>query len=340
MASRLLCLWGCPMHGNNADVLITGAAGFIGSHLAEHFVGKGNTVVGVDCFTDYYRRSIKERNISSLMASNKFVLRPLDLACNDLSDLNDLFPAPPIVFHLAAEPGVRNASISDLGDYLKNNVLATARLLSWCADLVPLKVVYVSTSAVYGDSRLLPATEDNPARPISVYGATKLTCENLCHVYWREHGIPVSIVRLFTVFGPRQRPDMAFCRFLSAVARGLDIDLRGEGDQTRDFTYVTDAVNGIARSVNCPDGEIVNIGSGNSYSLKDAIRVIERVAGKEARVRVCRRHRCDMMHTLADISKAKVVIGYEPQIDLVEGLTKQMVWMLQNTHRIAWTDRS
>jgi len=243
-----------------SKALVSGVAGFIGSHLAERLIEEELDVIGVDSFEDYYPRWIKEKNIEGLLKSPKFTF----VEANLLSD--SLF----------------NSSFQV---YTNNNILTTQRLLELAKDLNIRKFIYASSSSVYGNVQNLPIKEDTATRPLSPYGVSKLAGENLCYLYWRNFGIPVVCLRYFTVYGPRQRPDMAFHKFIKGIVRGEEICIYGDGTQTRDFTYVSDVVEANLLALNAPSGEIFNIGGGRRISLMDALRLIEALLKRKARVR-------------------------------------------------------
>jgi len=239
--------------------LITGAAGFIGSHLTEHCLGLGWRVTAVDAFTDYYDPSAKRRNASSFADDPRCTLVEADLLELDLASLLDGIS---VVFHLAAQPGVRT-SWDEFDVYVRQNVTATQRLLA-AAGKAPLeRFVVASSSSVYGDAESLPTGEDVVPRPVSPYGATKVATEQLAHIYWRNFGVPTVTLRYFTVYGPRKRPDMAFNRLIACSLDGQPFEVFGDGNQTRDFTFVTDAVAGtIAAGIGAEPGMAYNIGGG------------------------------------------------------------------------------
>jgi len=306
--------------------LVTGCAGFIGSHLTEELLNKGYKVVGVDCFSDYYPKWIKERNIEKVLRDENFSFLQADIL---KLDLNSIIKDVDYVFHEAAQPGVRKSWGKEFKIYVDNNILATQRLLEACKDNKKLiKFVFASSSSVYGDSEKLPLKEDDKVRPISPYGASKLACENLCYLYWKNYGVPVVSLRYFTVFGERQRPDMAFHRFIKAILNNDEIVIYGDGSQTRDFTYVGDIVHATANAAESEAaGEIFNIGGGSKIMLKKALEIIQELIGKEAFISYTKTQKGDMKHTFADISKAKRLLDYKPEVSLKEGLEKEISWI-------------
>lgn len=310
--------------------LVTGAAGFIGSHLAERLVNKGYHVIGVDCFTDYYPRDIKERNIQTVLDAENFDFVEADLLNTDLAVLLDNVD---YVFHEAAQAGVRASWGEDFQIYTRNNVLATQRLLEAAKDNELEKFVYASSSSIYGDAQSYPTPEDTPPKPISPYGVTKLAGEHLCMLYWKNFHVPSVVLRYFTVYGPRQRPDMAFHKFIAAMLKGEPITIYGAGEQTRDFTFVDDAVeaNLLAMEADVV-GEVFNIGGGSKITVNRVIKMLEEIINNDADVKHIARQKGDVRHTAADISKARKLLGYEANVELREGLELQFDWMGRIKH--------
>ncbi|OFW03708.1 MAG: UDP-glucose 4-epimerase [Acidobacteria bacterium RIFCSPLOWO2_02_FULL_68_18] len=305
--------------------LVTGTAGFIGSHLAEHLVDAGATVVGIDCFTDNYARPLKERNLERLCRAPRFSLveRPL-------ADVNlpALLADVTHVFHLAAQPGVRNSWGRDFRVYTVNNVEATQLLLEACVGTPIERVVYASSSSVYGDEVSLPMREDVRPQPVSPYGVTKLAAEQLCYLYHVNHGVPTVSLRYFTVYGPRQRPDMGFTRFFSAVMHGRAVPMFGDGRQTRDFTFVADAVAATtAAATRGTPGGVYNIGGGSRVQLLDVFELIRQVTGRPLRIERLDPQRGDMRDTYADTARARADLGFAPTVTLEQGLRAQYEWM-------------
>ncbi len=304
--------------------LVTGCAGFIGSHLAEKLIQSGFEVMGIDSFTDYYDRRIKEMNVQSLLNSGRFTLIREDLLS---TDLDRLLEGVDYIFHHAAQPGVTASWGGRFETYLNNNILATQRLLE-SAKKIPLKsFIFASSSSVYGDCEL-PMREDRLLSPISPYGVSKLACENLCYSYWKNFGVPAVSLRYFTVYGPRQRPDMAFHKFIRAILKGEQITIYGDGNQTRDFTYIEDAVkaNFLVIEKNC-SGEVFNIGGGTHIKVNEVVVLLERLIKKKALVRHIDPQKGEMRDTLADIGKAKAWLNYNPRFDLPEGLMREIEWV-------------
>ena len=301
--------------------LVTGAAGFIGSHLCERLLADGHAVTGVDCFTPYYPRPVKERNLAPLLGRPHFTFQELDLA-----------NAPPAaavagvewVFHLAAMPGL-NRSWTNFDEYNRCNLTATHRLLEALRDSPSLKrLVYASTSSVYG--KYASGDESLPTKPSSPYGITKLAGEQLCRVFGDEFGVPVVVLRFFSVYGPRQRPDMGYHLFIDAVLRGKPITLTGDGLQVRGNTYVADCVDATVRAAGAMPGEVFNLGGGELVTVIDVIRRIERIVGQPA---VIERHpprKGDQLATGADAGKLFRHVGWKPTTGIDDGLAKQVEW--------------
>lgn len=305
--------------------LVTGVAGFIGSHIAERLVALGHQVVGVDSFTDYYPPWIKRRNLLGLREQPDFTFVEGDLTELDLAPL---LAGVDWVFHQAAQAGVRASWGSSFYVYLRDNVLATQRLLEAAKEVSLAKLVYASSSSVYGDAERLPTAETALPRPVSPYGVTKLAAEHLCHLYWRNYDVPAVMLRYFTVYGPRQRPDMAFHIFARALWRGEPIGIFGDGLQTRDFTYIDDAVTAnLLAAEQGPPGEVYNIGGGSRITLRDALAHLERATGRAAIVQPLPAQKGDARHTAADIRKAKRQLSYRPTVGIDEGLATEAAWV-------------
>ena len=319
--------------------LVTGVAGFIGSHLAERLLAEGYEVIGVDCFTDYYPRPVKERNLSALRNSDRFRFVEADLRT---ADLEPLLEGVDYVFHLAAQAGVRASWGENFAVYTEHNILATQRLLEAVSRVSRSsrssrgsaksarsvdKFIYASSSSVYGDTPNLPMREDSLPRPISPYGVTKLAGEHLCQLYHYNFGVPTVSLRYFTVYGPRQRPDMAFHRFIRAILEGKPIVVYGDGEQTRDFTFVADAVEATVLAMRCEaTGVAFNIGGGSRVTINRAIELLEEIVGRRAVVEHREPQHGDVRHTLADTSAAREVLGFAPKVSLEEGLRAQVAW--------------
>jgi nucleoside-diphosphate-sugar epimerase len=300
--------------------LVTGCAGFIGSHLTDRLLADGYEVTGIDCFTDYYPRKIKESNIQDALQHRNFTFIEKDILAMSV------YPDVDFVFHEAAQAGVRASWGSSFSIYTRNNIEATQRLLEYYKDRPLKKFVYASSSSVYGDAPL-PMREDMRPQPVSPYGVSKLAAEHLCYLYWKNFGLPTISLRYFTVYGPRQRPDMAINKFVKAVIDGSTLTLYGDGSQTRDFTFVSDIVeaNILASRYN-EGGEVFNIGGGSRITVNSLISEIEKNCGKNAKIVYEERQKGDALDTLADPSNAKQNIGWNPQVSIREGVKKYVHW--------------
>ena len=305
--------------------IVTGAAGFAGSHLADRLLALGHEVVGVDCFTDYYDRTIKEQNIVAARRDAHFQLLDEDLLDVDLVSLLD---GADYVFHLAGQAGVRPSWGAHFAGYLRHNIAATQRLLEAAKDAKLQRFVFASSSSVYGDAKTLPVTEETIPRPVSPYGVTKLAAEHLCSLYGRVYGLPVVSLRLFTVYGPRQRPEMAIQRFLTAAASGERVSIYGDGAQTRDFTFVDDVVQAHVRAMDASGGEAVyNICGGSRISVNDLLDLIRHVSGRPLEVEYEEAAPGDARHTLGDNSRARAALGFDPQTKVADGVAAQWRWL-------------
>jgi len=303
--------------------LVTGAAGFVGSHLSERLVGLGHEVVGVDRFSDYYPRSYKESNLGLLRKEPLFRLVEADLS---VAPLSPLLVEVDVVFHQAAQAGVRASWGQSFDSYLRDNVLSTQRLLEAAKELGTVrKIVYASSSSVYGDTSDLPMRETSATHPHSPYGVTKLAAEHLMELYRNNFGLPSASLRYFTVYGPRQRPDMAFHKFIEATLSGKPIPVFGDGEQTRDFTYVSDIVDANVSAGFGTALGVFNVGGGSRVTLNEVLAEVGALAG-EIRLDRLGREAGDVKHTWADVSAAKAALGYHPKVTLREGLAKQVEW--------------
>jgi nucleoside-diphosphate-sugar epimerase len=307
------------------NALVTGAAGFIGSHVVAALLNEGAQVTGVDAFTDYYARSIKESNLDVNRSREGFTF--VEGRLQDL-DLRELLQGVTHVFHLAAQAGVRRSWGRDFRVYTDNNVDATQQLLEACVGLPLHRVVYASSSSLYGDNASIPMREDALPQPVSPYGVTKLAAEQLCYLYFVNHGVPAVSVRYFTVYGPRQRPDMAFHRFFRAALTGQPIVLYGDGGQTRDFTFVADAVAATiaAGTVGVP-GRAYNIGGGSRVTVNDVLAIVQRLVGHPVEVRREPVQKGDMRDTYADTTLARADLGFAPTVSLEQGLESEYRWI-------------
>jgi len=305
--------------------LVTGGAGFIGSTLSEHLLGQGAEVVAIDCFTDYYPRPVKESNLVGLRGRPGYQFVEADV---NAVDLDALLAGVSHVFHLAAQAGVRKSWGRDFHTYTRLNVDATQRLLEGCVGKPIERVVYASSSSVYGDAVSLPMREDVMVQPVSPYGVTKLAAEHLCQLYFVNYQVPAVALRYFTVYGPRQRPDMGFHRFFSAVLDGRPVAQYGDGLQTRDFTFVADAVTATAAAaVRGTPGGVYNIGGGSRVSLREVFDIVARVSGRSVRMDRQPPQKGDMRDTYADTTRARADLGFVPSIGLEDGLRAMCNWM-------------
>jgi nucleoside-diphosphate-sugar epimerase len=318
-------------------VVVTGAAGFIGSHLCERLLADGHEVVGVDCFADYYDRARKERNLRDAMSRKSFTLEEVDIA---QADVKRLLGGASIVFHLAGQPGVRPSWGPDFDRYVHDNIVATQRLLEGLRDVPLERFVFASSSSVYGNAEVFPTKESTLPRPISPYGMTKLAAEHLVFVYMRNFNMPATALRYFTVYGPRQRPDMAFYRFMDAMVDGREIEIFGDGKQTREFTYVSDAVDGTVKAASADViGQVINLGGGSRVTVNRVIDTLESISHLEARRRYLPAAPGDPRHTGASINQARDRLEWEPRVALHEGLTRQWEWF-QDAREAAKTSGS
>lgn len=308
--------------------LITGAAGFIGSSLADELLAQGHSVVGIDCYVPYYARTIKERNLESALLHKNYQFIE--------GDINDLFEDPnspllddiDVVFHQAAQAGVRASWGKDFVIYTDNNILATQRLLEACRLHPNVKVIYASSSSVYGETDRFPMAETDLPKPVSPYGVSKLAAEHLMNLYSINYGVNTCSLRYFTVYGPRQRPDMAFHRIIKSVLTGETFKLFGTGEQTRDFTYIADIVKA---NIQCAQhgrpGSVYNVGGGNRVSMNQVIEKLEKIAGRKANVIREGKQLGDVTNTGADVSRAKKDFGYSPEVDLETGLRNELQYI-------------
>jgi len=303
--------------------LVTGVAGFIGSHLAQHLLAHGYEVLGLDCFTPYYSAELKRENLTPLLGNGGFSFWE-----KDILDLEELPPELSQIYHLAAQPGVRGSWGPGFETYLRDNVLATQRLLELSRSRPLRKFIYASSSSVYGENQSLPLQENELPSPISPYGLTKYAGEELCRLYAQNYGIPVVSLRYFTVYGPRQRPDMAFHRFIKAILQGEEVVIFGDGEQRRDFTYFSDVVE-ATRRVGESDlvQETLNVGGGRWISINDTLRIIGRLCGGRAKIIYQDVQKGDVKDTLADTSKIERELGFKPAVKVDEGLRQEVEWL-------------
>lgn len=310
-----------------ANHIVTGVAGFIGSHLAETLLKQGHRVIGIDQFNDYYDPSLKQKNIANLETHPA-----LTLIKGNIQDLDwiELLESVEVVYHQAAQAGVRASWGKGFLNYTERNINATQIILEAAKQVKKVKrIVYASSSSIYGNAETMPTPETICPQPVSPYGITKLAAERLCWLYHRNFDVPVTALRYFTVYGPRQRPDMAFHKFFKAAIHDETIKIYGDGQQTRDFTFISDVVaaNLAAGKVSEAVGEAFNIGGGSRVILTDVLATMEQIIGRSIRKEYVARAKGDARHTSADVSKAKKNLGYDPQVSLQQGLTKEWEWI-------------
>lgn len=312
-----------------ALAIVTGAAGFIGSTLVKWLLADPQwDVIGIDAFTDYYDPATKRSNLEGVH-SDRFELLEADLTGMDL----DVVRGAAVVFHLAGQPGVRGSWGAQFHTYLEQNVLATQRLLEAVVGSEKLRAfVYSSSSSVYGDALRYPTRETDLPAPKSPYGVSKLAAEHLCSLYAANHGVPTRSLRFFTVYGPRQRPDMAFHRFIRAGLAGEPVTVYGDGRQVREFTYVDDIVRAVIRAAGdgVPAGSVINLSGGSSVSVLEVIAELERILERRLRVE----HRAaalgDVLRTGGSTDRARDLLGWTPAVPLAIGLARQVEWMRSN----------
>ncbi|WP_100488062.1 NAD-dependent epimerase/dehydratase family protein [Sporolactobacillus pectinivorans] len=304
-------------------ILVTGAAGFIGSQLCERLLQTGNHhVIGIDGLIN--EKKIRLRNLTHLIEydESRFQFYPINLL---QADLNQLLQDVDVVYHLAGMPGVRSSWGNDFNFYVENNILATQKLLEACRGRSLKKFIYISTSSVYGEKKgRVP--ESSLPQPLSPYGVSKLTGEYLCKVYYKNEGIPIVILRYFTVYGPRQRPDMAFHRFIRKIMEGQPVPVYGDGKQTRDFTYISDCVEGTASVLEADHviGETINIGGLERASVLDILSILKDLTGQPVQTVFAGEPKGEPKHTWADTRKAKKLLNYQPKVSLKTGLKHEI----------------
>jgi nucleoside-diphosphate-sugar epimerase len=305
--------------------LVTGVAGFVGSTLADALLARGDRVLGVDCFTPYYERVAKEANLSDARRSDRFELTETDLRNGDIDELLDGID---VVFHQAAQAGVRLSWSDGFADYAGHNILATQRLLEAAKRAGGTKVVYASSSSVYGNALTYPTDEDDLPQPHSPYGVTKLAAEHLCNLYAANWHLPTVSLRYFTVYGPRQRPDMAIHRLLAAAISGEPFPLYGDGSAVRDFTYVDDVVNAniAAADHDCAPGTVVNIAGGSSITMTDLLSLAAEIVGQAPTIDHQSSQPGDVARTGGTTERARILLDWKPSTDLRTGLTVQAAW--------------
>jgi nucleoside-diphosphate-sugar epimerase len=297
--------------------VVTGVAGFVGFNLCKHLLERGDDVVGIDAMTDFYDVTRKEANLATLAAWDSFTFHRVDLL---RASLRQLLDGAEVVFHLAGQPGVRPSWGPEFGVYVNRNILATQYLLETLRDVQVRKVIYSSSSSVYGNAESYPTVETVRPQPVSPYGVTKLAAEHLCELYRANFGIPTMSLRLFTVYGPDQRPDMAFSRLIGAALRGKPFPLFGDGNQTRDFTYVGDVVEALCAAAQSCWAGIANIGGGSRISMAEVIRIVESLIGRAVEIVPMPVQPGEVRDTAADTTLARQAFGYAPTVPLAEGI--------------------
>jgi UDP-glucose 4-epimerase len=318
--------------------LVTGCAGFIGSSLTDRLLAEGWEVIGLDSFEDYYDRALKQANLREALENPAFRLIEEDLvglaaqdpAAGSATSLYEVVSSVEHVYHLAAQPGVRGSWGRNFETYARNNVLATQVLLECAKDVGVGAFVHASSSSVYGETDVLPMHEEAECRPFSPYGVTKLASEHLARLYARNFGVPTVSLRFFTVYGPRQRPDMAFNKFVRAVLEDRPIEVYGDGSQTRDFTFISDIVDGLTAAPAARAGSVLNLAGGCRISLSGALEVLASVVGREIRMERSPAQAGDVPDTWASVERAHAEIGFEPTVDLETGLAAEYRWLCDN----------
>ncbi len=306
--------------------LVTGVAGFVGSHLAERLLADGHEVYGIDAFIDYYDRALKEKNLEGPRSWKTFSFVEGNLADMHLLPLVE---GMDWVFHQAAQAGVRASWGEEFARYTECNVLSTQRLLETVLRSGGVKrVVYASSSSVYGDTQVLPIVEDAPLHPFSPYGVTKLAAENLCTLYQRNFGLPTVSLRYFTVYGPRQRPDMAFHRFCKAIICREPLRVYDDGLQTRDFTYISDVVEANIQAAQSEDaiGQVMNIAGGSRVTIRSVLQLLQEISERDINVTFEAKQHGDVRDTFAETGRAQRLLGYHPRVSLQEGLAREFAY--------------
>lgn len=305
--------------------LVTGCAGFIGSHLSETLLRKGDKVIGIDGFIDNYSGAVKKNNLKNIIRNHNFSFIKGNLLT---LDIKKSLKGVDYIFHQAALPGVRQSWGELFKKYTDNNIMVTQRLLEAVKGSKIKKFIYASSSSIYGDSEYYPTDENTIPRPFSPYGVTKLAAEHLCNLYCKNYQIPTISLRYFTVYGPRQRPDMAFHKFIKSTVLGEKIEIYGDGEQTRDFTYISDVINANILAMNSNiSGEIFNIGGGTRISIKKILKIISTLTGKKIDIIYKEAKKGDVKNTSANIKKAKKMLGYQPEFCLENGLNNEIRWL-------------
>lgn len=309
----------------SAKVLVTGAAGFIGSHLSERLLAEGYEVIGVDSLTDYYDTRIKQANLQELRPNPKFTFYQQSL--NEM-DLHELLEGVTVIFHQAAQAGVRASWGQRFEEYIDSNIRTTQRLCEAAKKMPIRRFVFAGSSSVYGETTQLPMSESHSVHPVSPYGVSKLAGENLCLLYKKNYNLPIVSLRYFTVFGPRQRPDMAFHSFIRSARKGAPIEVYGNGSQTRDFTYVADIVEANMLAMKYKgDDSVFNIGGGSRISLNSALDILNDTGSYRFDIVYKDVSKGDVSHTYADIQLAKTELGFEPTMKFDQGIAYEVEWV-------------
>ena len=309
--------------------LVTGAAGFIGSSLVDRLLSEGHEVVGIDCFTPYYDRKVKESNLSGARESRFFSFHEIDLVS---APLEKLIEGVTDIFHQAGQPGVRASWGPDFQEYVQWNIWATQRLLEACKTSSTLKsFIAASSSSIYGNAEHHPTRESDLPHPISPYGVTKMASEHLCSLYGTEFGLPTVSLRYFTVYGPRQRPDMAISRIITAALNQSEFVLYGDGHQQRDFSFIDDIVNANVMSSKqmntaMQPGEVFNVGGNKTVSLLEVIQIVEELVGKKVNLQRRYSEAGDPLVTQADVSSIEYLVGWKPTTPIRRGIEAQIKW--------------
>ena len=320
--------------------VVTGCAGFVGSHLTDALVGAGHEVLGVDALSDYYDPKLKRANLADALRSDAF-----SLVEGDLLELpvESLFAGADGVFHLAAQPGVRGSWGASFATYVRDNIVASQRVFEVAAK-AGVRCVWTSSSSIYGNAAAYPTREDARPEPISPYGVTKLACEHLADAHRTAFAINHVVLRFFTIYGPRQRPDMAFTRLLGALVGGTPFHVYGTGEQSRDVTYVADAVTAMVAAMDgAPAGAVFNVGGGTEATLSDVIALAEELTGRQLDARYERAMEGDVRRTSADTTLIRGELGWQPSADLRSGLDAQLAWVKRvrvNAPEVGERDRS
>jgi UDP-glucuronate 4-epimerase len=317
---------------NHDHIMVTGAAGFIGSSLCEALLAQGRQVTGIENFSPNYAEATKRENLRAMLTSKRFTLVECDVGSEGFRRYLSSNP-PDVIIHLAATPGVR-PSVEYVLEYVDNNVRATANLLASAASAGISKIVFASSSSVYGEGLSRPVREDDALVPLSPYAATKVSGEALCRSFVASHGMSVTCLRFFTVYGPRQRPDMAICKLAHCINSGSPFQMNGDGKSSRDYTYISDIVSGICASLNCNEPfEVFNLGSGNPIDLLTMIKLVSEALGRTPILESAELPSSEPKQTYADISKAVANLGYKPSVNFRDGVAQFAAWFAESQKR-------